>query len=802
MPGLMPWQTYMLAFVVGVSAVQFPVPAIAALALLYAADCSFRERGCRLSVFAVVCCAVFGFGYASQRTPDLPESVPHWMEARQPVTVDGVVDRVEPLAGGRLRVVLREVQCDQDGVDKALPGKVAWSLRHPDYIPAPGQSVRALVRVVPVHNFGNPGTWDYVRYWQRQGVFWRAWPQGKEKPEWGDLPHDFLWGIKSGLRRAVASSLPETQGGAMVLALTTGDRSRLTPETMEATRSSGLAHTLALSGLHVGFVAAMGVGLALLAGLLYPPILLFVPRPKLAVLLAAPLVLGYAWLGQPSASLIRAAVMFGFWGLLLLQGRGRVLLDGLFFALAAIVFVSPLSVFDLSLQMSVTAVAGIGLMYPCFRCLFVFKRSRFAVILGWAGALLAISVCANIALMPLVSWYFGTFSPNILLNFIWLPVLGFAVMPLGLVGMFLSASAWTAPVGGVLLGLAAGVADWLLVLLYAERDAGLTPILAVLRPLWPETLGFVILLITAAAVLRSDRRVPKALAGLGFVLLVLPHVWIMVEDSRNQTRLTMLDVGLGQSLVISLPGGHRWLVDAGGGSKTFDFGEAVVAPSLTLGRPPRLDAAFMSHPDVDHSHGLPFILDRFAVKSFYTNGMLPRGQTGRRLRAVLDANGLVPVALQAGDTVPLSEDTKLCVLHPSEGFVDAKANELSLVLRLEKEGRSLALLPGDIEKRGIRSLMESRADPVAEVLVLPHHGSRSSFDASFYQAVSARAILCSNGYLNQYGFPASTVVEAVGGTVFTTARHGQVVCLWRGQQELSIQSSVSDLTLATGLLLR
>ena len=798
----MPWQTYVLAFVIGLSAVQFPVPAIAALALLYTVDSSFRGWGCRLSIFAVVCSAFFGFGYASQRTPDLPETVPLWMESRQPVTVDGVVDRVEPLAGHRVRVVLREVRCDQDGGDAALPGKVAWSLRHPDYIPAPGQSVRAHVRVVPVHNFGNPGTWDYVWYWQRQGVFWRAWPQGREKPEWGDLPHDFLWGIKSGLRRAVASALPETQGGAMVLALTTGDRSRLTPETMDATRSSGLAHTLALSGLHVGFVAAMGVGLALLAGLLYPPILLVVPRPRLAVLLAAPLVLGYAWLGQPSASLIRAAVMFGFWGVLLLQGRGRVLLDGLFFALAAIVFVSPLSVFDLSLQMSVTAVAGIGLMYPCFRRFFAFKRSRLAVILGWAGALLAISVCANIALMPLVSWYFGTFSPNILLNFIWLPVLGFVVMPLGLIGMVLSAFAWTVPVGGILLGFAAGAADWLLLLLHAVGEAGLTPILAVLRPLWPETLGFVILLVTAAAILRSDLRVPKALAGLGFVLLVFPHVWIMAADSRNQTRLTMLDVGLGQSLVISLPGGHRWLVDAGGGSKTFDFGEAVVGPSLTLGRPPRLDGVFMSHPDVDHSHGLPFILDRFTVKFFYTNGTLPRGLTGKRLRTVLDANSLVPVVLQAGDTVPLSEDTRLCVLHPSDGFVDAKANESSLVLRLEKGGGSLALLPGDIEKRGIRSLMESRADLAAEVLLLPHHGSRSSFDAPFYKAVSARAILCSNGYLNQYGFPAPMVVGAVGGPVYTTARHGQVVCLWRRQQELSIQSNVLDLPLATGLLLR
>lgn len=786
--GLLPWQSYFLAFVLGLFAVKYTGPAIVALIVLYAADTTLRERSCRLPVLVFLCCAAFGFGYASQRTPELPEHIPAWMESRQPVVIDGVVDRVEPRSGDRLRVVLRSVQCAVGDRMQSIPGKVAWSLRHPKYSPEPGQTVRTRLRIVPVRGFGNPGGWDYGWYWQRQGVFWRAWGNGKQQPQWGERPAGVMWSVKSRLRESVAEYIPDTQGGAMVLALITGDRSQLDAKTMEATRSAGLAHTLALSGLHVGFVAALGMALAYLAGWLYPPLLLSIPRPKLAVLLAAPLVLGYAWLGQPSASLIRAATMYGFWGILLLQGRGRVLMDGLFFALIVILFVSPLSVFDLSLQMSAVAVAGIGLMYPRFRSMFHFDGKWWKRILGWAGGLLAISLCANIALLPLVSWYFGTLSPNVLLNLVWLPVLGFMVMPLGLLGMLLSTMSFTATLGGVFLGWSALLMDWLLTLLNLVSTSGLTPVFAVLRPLWPEVIGFALLLVTAIIVWGNRSRIPLGLAFIGFVLIVSPHVWVMASDARDETRLTVLDVGLGQSVIVSLPGGHRWLVDGGGGSRNFDIGEAVVAPSLTYGRPPRLDGVFMTHPDSDHSHGLPFILSRFDVGRFYTNGMFPRGRTGKRMRQVIEGRGIVPVPLMAGDSVELSDEAVLEVFHPGAGFVDSNANEHSLVMRLVRKGHPFALLPGDVEEDGIAAVLAGGRDLKADILVLPHHGSKTSHSTDFYSAISPEAVLCSNGYLNRYGFPDSTVVKDVGAPVYITSRHGQLTAIWDKFGELSVRA--------------
>ncbi len=181
----------------------------------------------------------------------------------------------------------------------------------------------------------------------------------------------------------------------------------------------------------------------------------------------------------------------------------------------------------------------------------------------------------------------------------------------------------------------------------------------------------------------------------------------MATDTLDEVKLAAIDVGLGQSLLITTPGGHRWLVDGGAGSSSFDIGESVVAPYLTLGRPPRLDGVFMSHPDADHSHGLPFLLSRFDVGTFYTNGMMPRGRTGKRLRAVLAKRGMVSTTLQAGQVISLGEDLSVQILHPQIGFKSRHANERSLIMRLVRRGKALALLPGDVENDGIGALLNS-----------------------------------------------------------------------------------------------
>ncbi|WP_147821045.1 DNA internalization-related competence protein ComEC/Rec2 [Salidesulfovibrio onnuriiensis] len=790
LPGLLPWQVYFFAFVLGIFSIRHPLASASVLAALWFADSRFRAWP--LLINALIVFFFAGYGYALLRLPEPPPAMSAWMETRPLVSVEGTVKEVLSRPDATTRIILGDVRCTVPGGSvEHLPGRLLWTWKYPKLTPEPGQAVRAKLRLRPVRGFRNPGVWDYAWYWRLRGVSWQAWTMGgRVQAEWGEPPGGTGWRIRRAVGDTVVSAAPQTQGGAMLLALLAGDRFHLSPETMDLTRRAGLAHTLALSGLHVGFVALLGVALAYGLGFVFPSLLLRLPRPRLMVLLALPFVLGYAWLGQPSASLTRAALMYCSWGALLLLGRGRILLDGLLAAVAVIVLWNPLSAFDLSLQFSAVAVAGIALMFPLVRRVLPKGSTPGKRVCRWALGLLGVSLCANVALLPLMAWYFGTFTPNLLLNVLWLPLLGLVVMPLGVAGLLLALVPWTSSAGFVLLKTSGQVLDFMLSMLHWVAAHGWTPLFTVLRPLWLEVLGFTILLLCVLVALSSRPRRVGALAAFGLALLVLPHWLVMGLDAQDEVRVSVLDVGQGQSVLVTAPGGRRYLVDGGGtNSRTFDIGRAVVGAALTYGRPPRVEAVFMSHADIDHSQGLVHILDAFDCDVFYTNGDLPEGRVGRAMRSALEGSGLAPRTLVRGDVLEAG-DIVFQVLHPARNFDASDSNENSLVLRVIRRGHGLALIPGDIGQQGVHDLLALESGLRAEMLVLPHHGSETGCSREFYEQVGPKVAVASCGFLNRYGFPADevrSVLRRWGVLLLDTATGGMVTARWKdGSQSLEM----------------
>ncbi|NDY58109.1 DNA internalization-related competence protein ComEC/Rec2 [Desulfovibrio sulfodismutans] len=737
-----------------------------------------------------------------------------------------------------------------------LPGRLLLTWDNPAWRPSPGDVLALAARVRPVTSFRNPGGFDTVFARRLEDVFFRIYARGDQPilltasdSPWREVrqnvrraildavtppPADAPGAIAesgqgnapgrttgqaradrtpekavadeaglSGTGRAAdaphdqdASVTPPTPGGAMLLALLTGDTSALTGTDMDLVRRASLAHALALSGMHVGYVAAM-VWLAIrLIGRLRPAIYLRLPRQKLVVLLAAPLVAGYVWLGGFSPSLVRAALMFGCFGALILLDRPRVMLDGLFLALAIIVAVSPLSVFDIRLQLSALAVAGLGVFWPLGQAIFdrlpLPEISRPAAL--WIFGILWTSLSAEAAILPILALEFGELSPHVYLNLLWLPVLGFVVMPLGLAGLltsFLSPDA-----AAVFYVPAAWVCDWLMGLLAWQDGLGFLDAAAVLRPLWPEIVGY-FLLCSALAVWwrkRPDGRLPGMVLAVGLALLAAPGVRQAWRDLSGEVRLTMIDVGQGQALVAEVTGGRRILVDGGGtGFGNFDMGRAVTGPALAYGRSPELAGMILTHGHTDHAQGLIWPLSRFDVGFFAESASPDAGAPDAALTRAVAASGLAPRPLAAGDRLDLGNGAALEVLHPPAGFT-GKANDASVVLRLVKNGRGLALLCGDIEKKAIRMLVASGRDMSAEVLVLPHHGSATSVSRAFYKAVNPRAAFISCGPGNRFRYPADKALAELarrGCPVYVTAALGAVTATWDGDEPADITSVVA-----------
>jgi len=718
------------------------------------------------------------------------------------VLIRGRVFELRPKPDERLQIILEQVRFERESGERGgLPGKLLWTWEYPRARFTPGQEVSVRVRVKPVRGFLNPGLWDSGFYWARQGVFFRAYTYaGKAEVTPGPRPKSTFFGLRQNLRQAIVEHTPDNQGRALLLALLLGDRFFLNQETLDNFQKASLAHSLALSGMHLGFVAALGLALAWVWGLLWPGIFLKIPRPKLAVLIGAPLVLSYVWLGGATPSLVRSCVMFGFWGALLFLNRGRVLLDGLFLALGLILLVSPLSAYDIRLQLSALAVAGIAVLGPVSWRFFGLLFSRIfpgqgywswaRVFLGYGirffAGLFLVGLCANIALFPLLVWNFGCVSPNLWLNLLWIPVLGMAVVPLGFAGLVLAVLPWTAGLGGIFLHADAGLLQWAVSLLAFFDAHGLLPVLVTLRPKWPQIIMYYAL-ITGVFVFRQKplRTLVFVLFG-AFFLIAYPGLEQAFQGAGHKVCLRMLDVGQGQSLVVEGPGGARILVDGGGSfSRGFDLGRAVTAPVLTWGRRPMLSLAVMTHPDHDHYRGLVYPLVHFDVAGFAYNGYWPEGKDGEVLQAVLRKAGLLPRAWCAGRTVDMGDGLSLEVLHPPQSYQPEKDNDASLVLRLVWRGKGLALLCGDLEAEGIGVLLSGGRDISAEVLVLPHHGSRSSLSLALYDRVHPKYALAATGYLNHFGFPHVEVLKALklkGIPLYTTAGHGSVSVAWDGPE--------------------
>ncbi|MEZ6852525.1 ComEC/Rec2 family competence protein [Halodesulfovibrio aestuarii] len=268
---------------------------------------------------------------------------------------------------------------------------------------------------------------------------------------------------------------------------------------------------------------------------------------------------------------------------------------------------------------------------------------------------------------------------------------------------------------------------------------------------------------------------------LCFVLLLFVPDALRSYGTESKTRLHVLDVGQGQSLLLTFPNDKRMLIDGGGfSSRSFDVGRAIIMPCITRQHDASLQWIISTHPDTDHLRGLFYPIANANVGNYLASNATPHGWNKKQLRQALRKAGLTKRILSAGDVLTISENLELEVLHPPKNST-LEGNNNSLVLRLVQhngtERKGLLLVTGDIELKGIRELMNTKADLSAEVLILPHHGSVSSFSPEFYNAVNPKVAIASCGFLNKFKFPSPNVMKELhrrGIQAITTASQGEV----------------------------
>lgn len=685
--------------------------------------------------------------------------------------------------------------------------------------PIPGQRIRALVRLYPSGGSRNAMESGPGSYWAAREV----WHNARLVRQKGEAL--FLrfyagegWRHDAAERREAWRSAMEgmagedcSQGRAMLAALLFGDRSGLSLRTVDIFTRSGLIHSLALSGQHLALAALAGVLCIFLASLFMPGLYRRCPKRTLIALGSLPFALCYLFLGGAPFSLMRAAFMLSAGALFLCLRRPTAPLDALFAAVLLLFLVWPQAVFDLSAQLSVLAVAGIILSMPLlsvvserlavpFDTSFLIRMPR--KFLTAVISLLIVSCAAQAAVLPILASVFGAVSPCFWLNVLWLPLLTFITLPLAAIGLVLLMTFGAQAVSALLFEVASWPADIMLDFLELLDAGGLLPFVQCFRPAPLSALGYGAVFAALALAVQAKllgKIMPAAVKrlfafGIVFMLAGQTPQWADEVKAAMESRvsLSMIDVGAGQAVLLEYPGG-RMLIDGGGNnSQNFDCGRSIVAPRLTEGRMPRLDAVIVSHCDVDHARGLRWILEHFQVGALYWSPVSAHradSGEGKVLRETASRRGIPERVLRRGDSLQLGRGLKLEVLAPDAAdgaAVPSKkalsSNDASLALRLSCDDQGLALLCGDMLSSALGRLAESGQRLDADALVLPHHGAASSFHKKFYDRVSPSAALASTAPFSHFGFPSRKVrqeMEERGIPLLSTSELGSFSIRWK-----------------------
>lgn len=809
----------LLAVVAGIFACLYPLAA--GLAWLVGVWADNRARGPCLAGLAL--CFALGMGLGYVHLPGPPPVPPAWIATA--TRVEARVVDVRALPDARLRVVLADAR-PANGAQVPLRLHTAWTWQDATTRPLPGQTVAVTLHIRPARGFMNHDGTDITAAWQRQGIAYTAWSRGNagEPVLSGAGTAAAVWRerLRAGLTHALygpyaAAGVPPPDGAALIPALIFADQSAISTDMLELFNLAGLRHTLALSGQHLLVVGLLALLPVFFVTRFAPHVYSTVPRGLLIGVCSLPLAAVCLWLGGAPPSLVRAAIMLLFWVVIQWFNRPLTLLDGLCMALACMVAADPLCVFELGVQFSFLAVAGIAIAAPLLRHhtapgeplqarLFalgaVSPTARRIVRAGlWA---LALSAAAQLTTLPLALDAFGHVTPGFLANLVWLPVLGFFVLPVAWLGVLFTACGLHA-LARITLELAALPCTWLVHGLTWLHDHHVLFQLWGLRPHWTAVLGYGALCVALVALLARRERTTAArrlcIAGVLFVLCATGlRAW---HGFAQELRIRLLDVGQGQAVLLEWPGG-RGLIDSGGFASTrFDSGRDIIAPLLTANRPPQLSFAAASHMDRDHAGGFAFLLAHITVPLFMTGHQAapapypPDDDPAARhpgqdaLRAVFARAADRTRTMASGDRITLGPDLWLDVLWPPLGHA-LRGND-SLVLRLVRAGEGLALFCGDLPQREQRAMLALHPPEAlrAKILVLPHHGSRRNLEPDLYHAVNPEAALASAGFGNSWGFPAPEVRESLAARhipLYTTAEEGEVCARIVSDSELDIRS--------------
>ena len=766
----------------------------------------------------------------------------------QPCTLTGWLDGPPEFARDRVYLSLRVEEPAQGRVSLLVPlKKQDLQLRY-------GTRIRLNTTLERDGGYRNPGVSTLAEFLDRNGydasgIVKSPITKLEDTPVFPPLASLYEW--RARLQQQIdARFAPETAG--VLDATLLGNRYNLSYSASERFREGGTFHVLVISGLHISFIG--GIVFVLIRRLtrrtllqfLLPAVIVWAYSVAVgadASVVRAALMFTFAGFGTIVFRHPNSLNALGAAALVLLIHSPKEIFDPSF----QLTFLSVLAIVVVAWPL-LLKLSAIGAWYPsrsnpyplvCSRvlktiCEILFWREqkwqqelarsthhyrlfktdaaiwleRYHVqpVLRYTFGAVVVSVCVQVMLLPLMIVYFHRLSLSSLVLNIVVSVLLAALVAVALLALLLAnvSTALSVP----LFRLADAI-DWAMV---HSVDPFSSFGLASLR--LPEYSGSAALLYAVyylpflfliVALLhwqplgprrQRECKLHRYVPPLAFAQFLLLAVLILhplsAARADGKLRVDFLDVGQGDSALITMPDGTTLLVDGGGNPNDAGrrIGETVVSEYLWWRGLSQIDYVLATHADADHIDGLNDVLKNFSVRAALIARRPRDDPEFEKFSQRLTETRTNSETIQAGDVIRFGE-VEINVLWPPNGG-DTSTNNDSVALRIQFGERSI-LLTGDIEQAAERSLLASQQQLRADVVKVPHHGSKTSSTEGFVLATKPQLAIISVGRNSRFGHPHKEVVDrwkANGATVLTTGEYGTITLTTNGY-DLNLKTFIS-----------